>query len=146
MPDENSPFDGFVLLVGNNAFDIFAGKEPEVDIRELLTGLDWLRLPGSVEFPEHSFQSYVVQLRSQAPVTRPELIEHLLAQDIPCQAGAKPIHRYRPFCDDLRVPLPVAEAIGESAVFLPMHAALSEAQIDRVSNALRQALDATRAG
>jgi perosamine synthetase len=100
-----------------------------------LSGLPWLRLPPVDE--AHTYQSYVVRVREDGPVTRDALIAHLARRGIGCQAGVLPVHHHAAYRGCERVPLPVAEEAGRTALFLPMHAGLAEEDAQYVCNALR---------
>lgn len=101
--------------------------------REGLKDLRWLILPDG---SSHAFQSYVVQMSGDAPVTRGRLVEHLFDHSIECQAGVQPVHLHKPYRESPRGPLPVSEGAGNSAVFLPMHAELGREEVDRVCRTL----------
>ena len=101
-----------------------------------LAGLDWLKLPIQGSAERHIFQSYVIRLRDDAPVSRETLLSRLSAEGIGCQAGVQPIHHHRPYRDAVRVPLPVSEQAGRSAVFLPMFALMTRSQVERVCAAV----------
>jgi dTDP-4-amino-4,6-dideoxygalactose transaminase len=101
-----------------------------------LADIDWLGLPeldGSTVF-----QSYVVRLLDNAPTSRERLLAHLASRGIGCQAGVIPIHLHPAYRDTARVDLPVAEMLGRLSFFLPMHAELSEADVDRVCRTLSE--------
>ena len=99
-----------------------------------LHGLGWLQLPPLSS--RHIFQSYVVRLREDAPVSRETMLSRLSAEGIACQAGVQPIHHHRPYRDAGCVPLPVSEQAGRSAVFLPMFALMTGEQVERVCAAI----------
>lgn len=106
-----------------------------------LAGVGWLKLPAGAE-QGHIYQSYVVLLRPQAPIGRDALVQALRSKGICCQAGVRPIHHHGPYRESARRPLPVAERAGDHALFLPMHPGLTQAQVERVCLAVRQAADA----
>jgi dTDP-4-amino-4,6-dideoxygalactose transaminase len=101
-----------------------------------LHGLGWLQLPPLSS--RHIFQSYVVRLRKDAPVSRETMLSRLSAEGIACQAGVQPIHHHRPYRDAGCVPLPVSEQAGRSAVFLPMFALMTRSQVERVCTAVAE--------
>ncbi|HUU00641.1 MAG TPA: DegT/DnrJ/EryC1/StrS family aminotransferase [Myxococcota bacterium] len=101
-----------------------------------LSGIDWLILP---EIDGKTvFQSYVVRLRAEAPLSRERLLSRLTSRGIGCQAGVVPVHLHPAYRDSARCELPVAEMLGRSSFFLPMHTQLTKADIDRVCRALRE--------
>jgi len=103
---------------------------------ELLAGLDWLELPSDQNGELHTFQSYVVRLNDKAPGTRAQLMTHLKDKAIECQAGVVPIHQHPLYSQSVHMPLPVSERLGRTALFLPMHAELSQAEVERVCQAV----------
>jgi perosamine synthetase len=100
---------------------------------EGLKDLDWLILP---EGSSHAFQSYVVQMSGDAPVTRERLIEHLRNHSIETQAGVQPVHLHKPYLKSAKGSLPVSEQAGNNTVFLPMHAELRGEDVERVCRSL----------
>jgi dTDP-4-amino-4,6-dideoxygalactose transaminase len=104
---------------------------------EDLKDLDWLILPESPDTPAHDFQSYVVRLSKDAPVSREQVIERLRSAGIECQAGVQPVHRHKAYQNTARIPLPVSEQAGNTAFFLPMHARLGPDDVGRVCRSLR---------
>jgi perosamine synthetase len=98
-----------------------------------LKDLDWLILP---EGSSHVFQSYVVQMSGNAPLTRARLIGHLASHSIESQAGVQPVHLHKPYRQSARCPLPVSEEAGNNTVFLPMHAGLENEEVARVCRSL----------
>jgi perosamine synthetase len=106
---------------------------------QLLTGVDWLAAPGPADSPDQVFQSYVVRVRPDAPLSREALMEHLAVRNIQTQAGVLPVHQQSAHREVRRVPLPVSEDLGKTALFLPMFAELSEAAVERVCAAIKEA-------
>jgi perosamine synthetase len=104
---------------------------------EELQDLDWLVLPDSSCASSHAFQSYVVRTTSSAPVSREQVVERLKREAIESQAGVLPVHLHKPYRGTARLPLPVSEQAGNTAVFLPMHAELRRGDVGRIGRALR---------
>jgi perosamine synthetase len=99
---------------------------------ELLSDLDWLALPGEETGYSHTYQSYVVRLHPKGPVTRNELLSHLGAHQIECQASLEPVHWHTPYQASKRVSLEVSDETGKHALFLPMHSDLEIKEVERV--------------
>ncbi|HUJ92231.1 MAG TPA: DegT/DnrJ/EryC1/StrS family aminotransferase [Gaiellaceae bacterium] len=95
---------------------------------ERLAGLD-LVLPEADPGDRHGLQAYVIQLDR-----RDAVMELLRAQGIQCQIGTYALHRLGAYRD--QGPFPGADAAYERALALPLHTGLTEAELDRVAEAL----------
>jgi dTDP-4-amino-4,6-dideoxygalactose transaminase len=65
---------------------------------------------------------------------RDEVMAGLRAQGIQCQIGTYALHRLGAYRD--QGPFPGAEAAFERALALPLHTRLTDAELDRVAEAL----------
>ncbi len=94
------------------------------------------RLAGLVETPSadegdvHGWQAYVVQLER-----RDEALRGLREQGIEAQIGTYALHRLAAYSD--QGAFPGADAAFERALALPFHTRLTDAELDRVADALR---------
>jgi perosamine synthetase len=95
---------------------------------ERLAHLD-LVLPAADPGDRHGWQAYVVQLDR-----RDDAMASLRAQGIQCQIGTYALHRLGAYRD--QGPFPGADAAFERALALPLHGRLTEAELDRVAEAL----------
>ena len=95
---------------------------------ERLAGLDVV-LPSTDPGDMHGWQAYVIQVDR-----RDEVMAGLRAQGIQCQIGTYALHRLGAYRD--QGPFPGADAAFERALALPLHARLTEAELDRVAEAL----------
>ena len=95
---------------------------------ERLAGLDVV-LPEADPRDRHGWQAYVIQVDR-----RDRVMEELRAQGIQCQIGTYALHRLGAFRD--QGPFPGADAVYERALALPFHTRLTEAELDRVVQAL----------
>jgi perosamine synthetase len=86
-------------------------------------------LPRADDGDRHGWQAYVVQVDG-----RDAVMEALRAQGIQCQIGTYALHRLGAYRD--QGSFPGAEAAYERALALPLHNRLSEAEVDRVAEAL----------
>jgi perosamine synthetase len=98
---------------------------------ERLAGL--VGLPDAAEGDEHGWQAYVVRIDR-----RDEVMASLRAQGIECQIGTYALHRLSAYRG--QGSFPGADLAYERALALPLHSRLSEADLDRVAEALREAL------
>jgi perosamine synthetase len=95
---------------------------------ERLAGLDVV-LPSADAGDRHGLQAYVVQVDR-----RDEVMAGLRAQGIQCQIGTYALHRLGAYRD--QGDFPGADAAFERALALPLHGRLTEADLDRVAEAL----------
>jgi dTDP-4-amino-4,6-dideoxygalactose transaminase len=95
------------------------------------------RLAGAVETPSaadgdrHGFQAYVVRLER-----RDEALAGLRAQGIEAQIGTYALHRLSAYAD--QGSFPGADRAFERALALPFHTQLTDADLDRVAEALAE--------
>ncbi len=97
---------------------------------ERLAGLD-LILPGADPGDRHGWQAYVLQVDR-----RDEALAALRASGIEAQIGTYALHRLGAYRD--QGAFPGANACFERALALPFHSRLSEADLDRIAEALTQ--------
>jgi dTDP-4-amino-4,6-dideoxygalactose transaminase len=94
------------------------------------------RLEGTVGVPDaaegdvHGWQAYVVRVDR-----RDEALAGLREQGIEAQVGTYALHRLAAYAD--QGPFPGADAAFERALALPFHTRLTDAELDRVADALR---------
>jgi perosamine synthetase len=86
-------------------------------------------LPSADEGDTHGWQAYVVKLDR-----RDDVLSTVRARGIEAQIGTYALHRLSAYRD--QGTFPGADACFERALALPLHAAMGEADIDRVSEAL----------
>jgi perosamine synthetase len=90
-------------------------------------------LPEADAGDRHGWQAYVVQLDD-----RDRVMAELRAQGIQCQIGTYALHRLGAYRE--QGSFPGADAAFERALALPLHTKLTEAELDRVAEALGRAL------
>jgi len=86
-------------------------------------------LPAADPGDRHGWQAYVVQVDR-----RDEVMAALRAQGIGCQIGTYALHRLSAYGD--QGPFPGADGAFERALALPLPGRLSDAELDRVADAL----------
>jgi dTDP-4-amino-4,6-dideoxygalactose transaminase len=92
-----------------------------------------LVLPSADEGDRHGLQAYVVQVDD-----RDRVMAALRAEGIQCQIGTYALHRLGAYRD--QGAFPGADAAFERALALPFHTKLTDAELDRVADALAGAL------
>jgi dTDP-4-amino-4,6-dideoxygalactose transaminase len=95
---------------------------------ERLAGLDVV-LPQADPGDRHGLQAYVIQVDG-----RDAVLAGLRAQGIQCQIGTYALHRLGAYAG--QGPFPGADAAFERALALPLHARLTDGELDRVAEAL----------
>ena len=109
---------------------------------EALGNLDILSTPQvkDTAHTRHARHLYTVRLDySRLGCTRPEFLQALAAENIGSGVHFTPVHLHRWYRDSLgtaRGDFPVAEAIGDTTVSLPLSAAMNEQDVDDVIRAV----------
>lgn len=86
-----------------------------------LLRIPWLVTPQQPAGLRHSFQSYMVRLRSDAPLTRDQFMQRLLDRGVSTRRGIMAIHRETPYRGTSDKLLAVTNKITDSTVVLPLH-------------------------
>jgi perosamine synthetase len=96
---------------------------------ERLAGL--VDLPAAEEGDTHGWQAYVIRLDRKE-----EALESLRAEGIEVQIGTYALHRFSAYSG--QGPFPGADAAFDRALALPLHARLTDADLDRVAEGIRR--------
>jgi len=109
--------------------------------REGLSGHPYLSLPQEPPYARSNWQSFWVLLSPDAPLGQVALMQALLARSIHTRRGVMCAHR-EPAYRDLprRHPLPVSELLQDRGIILPLYPEMTEAEQDRVTEALADIL------
>lgn len=97
---------------------------------ESLKNVSWLGLPPESSFCKTNWQSYPVKVKSGSPVSRDELMQHLLDSGISTRRGIMNAHQEPPYASDL--PLQHSEHARDSAILLPLFNGMKESEVDEV--------------
>jgi len=100
---------------------------------ERLSALPWLVVPQEPADCRHNFQSYMVRLQSDAPVSRDQLMQDLLDRGVSSRRGIMAIHRELPYLDekwDAR--LPVTNLVTDTTMVLPLFHEMTDEDQDYV--------------
>jgi perosamine synthetase len=104
---------------------------------ERLAAIPWLIVPTEPEECRHNFQSYMIRLREDAPVTRDELMQKLLDQGVSSRRGIMAIHREAPYqSDSWERRLPVTNLVADATLVLPLFHEMTEEEQDYVMECL----------
>jgi dTDP-4-amino-4,6-dideoxygalactose transaminase len=94
---------------------------------EGLGRLGWLVPPSEPTGLQHNFQSYMVRLRRDAPVSRDALMQHLLDRGISTRRGVMAAHREAPYRDSRwDRELPETNAATDECIILPLFHQMTE--------------------
>lgn len=107
----------------------------------LLGTIDGLTTPYAPEYAPHTYQSYCVRLDPERCAARDDVMERMLQRGIATRRGVMAIHEepsYRALAAG--VSLPETEAATRHTLLLPLFYEMTEAQQDRVVEALRESV------
>ena len=108
-----------------------------------LRGLEHLVLPWFDERNRHPWHLFVVRVREHAPVSRDETIRLLAERGVQTSVHFIPVHTFTAYQQMGRWregDFPVAERLSNSAISLPLFPDMTDADVDYVCEALREAL------
>jgi dTDP-4-amino-4,6-dideoxygalactose transaminase len=107
---------------------------------ERLARAPWLVPPLVPSGTTHNYQSYMVRLTSDAPVSRDELMQKLLDRGVSTRRGIMAIHREGPYRDgDLDKRLPVTGMITDTTIILPLFHEMTVDEQDWVLECIEEA-------
>src|SRR4029077_3924202 len=103
-----------------------------------LAKLGWLIPPAEPEGLRHNFQSYMVRLTKDAPVSRDALMQRLLDHGIATRRGIMATHREAPYrAARWDRELPATNAATDECIILPLFHQMSEEEQAFVLDAIR---------
>lgn len=104
---------------------------------ERLAQIPWLIIPSEPQGRRHNFQSYMVRLQQNAPLTRDELMQELLDRGVSSRRGIMAIHRESPYRDTKwDALLPMTNLVTDTAIVLPLFFEMTEDEQDYVIDCL----------
>ncbi|MCU1325101.1 MAG: aminotransferase DegT [Bryobacterales bacterium] len=116
-------------LVQLGRLESMISRRRELALRytEALSRVDWLVAPVEATSGRHNFQSYMVRVLPHGPVTRDQLMLHLLEQGISSRRGIMAIHREKAYLKaSWDEKLPVTNRITDSTIILPLFHDMSD--------------------
>jgi dTDP-4-amino-4,6-dideoxygalactose transaminase len=108
-----------------------------------LAGLPVLRPPQPRPGELHAWHLYVLRLADDAPCTRDELVERLFAAGIGCSVHYIPLHLHPYWRERYALTpsmFPHSQHAYERMLSLPIYTRMADADVERVSDAVRAAL------
>jgi dTDP-4-amino-4,6-dideoxygalactose transaminase len=106
---------------------------------EALSEIPYLKVPRVPAYAEHNYQSYWIEVRENAPLSRDELMDNLLKKGISTRRGIMAIHK-EPCYRGYNVSLPVTERITASTVILPLYPSMSDEETQYVIDEIKKLL------
>jgi dTDP-4-amino-4,6-dideoxygalactose transaminase len=110
---------------------------------ELLADLPLILPPKAAPGDIHSWHLYVVQLGHSVKVSRDEFVERMFAQGIGMSVHYIPLHLHPYWRDTYNLKpemFPVSQVIYERTASLPIYSRMTDADVDRVVEAVKGAL------
>lgn len=104
-----------------------------------LSQFEWLVPPQESADCRHNFQSYMVRLKSNAPITRDRLMQELLNRGVSTRRGVMAIHREPPYRHEKwNGRLPQTNLVADTTIILPLFHTMTEEEGDYVIECLEQ--------
>ncbi len=104
-----------------------------------LSSIPWLVVPQEPAYARHNFQSYMVRLQSDAPISRDHLMQELLDRGIASRRGIMAIHREVPYRNETwDAGLPVTNLVTDTALVLPLFSGMGDEEQDYVVESIRE--------
>jgi dTDP-4-amino-4,6-dideoxygalactose transaminase len=116
-------------LVQLGRLDGFLARRRALALRysEELGQLGWLTPPREPVGHTHNFQSYMVRVKPDAPISRDDLMQRLLERGISTRRGVMSIHREPPYRDEKwHKALRHSEAVTDQGMILPLFHQMTE--------------------
>jgi len=128
-------------LVQLRRLDGFLARRRSLALRysEQLAQLGWLAPPHEPPGSRHNYQSYMMRLRGDAPVSRDALMQGLLDRGISTRRGVMAIHRETPYRDPRwERELVHTNAVTDQAIILPLFHQMTEQEQNHVIECMRE--------
>jgi len=112
---------------------------------EGLAGLPLILPPQAPHGDVHAWHLYVLRLGEAAPVDRDTFIERMYGQGIGCSVHYVPLHQHPYWRERYQLrpeQFPHSQRAYESMVSIPLYTAMTDADVQRVIQAVRQSLQA----
>ena len=97
---------------------------------ECLASVPWLITPQQPPDCRPNFQSYMLRMTDDAPISRDDLMQELLNRGISSRRGIMAIHRERPYSGQAQ--LPVTDRVTDTTLILPLFHELTNEDQDYV--------------
>jgi len=106
---------------------------------EALSKFDWMVPPSEPEGLRHNYQSYMVRLKTTAPITRDDLMQALLDRGISTRRGIMASHREKPyFSNRVDSLLPETNSATDNCIILPLFHLMTEQDQNHVIDSIHE--------
>jgi dTDP-4-amino-4,6-dideoxygalactose transaminase len=126
-------------LVQLARLDTMLSRRRELAARynERLVTVPWLVTPFTPTDSRSNYQSYMVRLAEDAPVSRDQLMQELLDCGVSTRRGIMAIHRETPYRDLMfESRMPVTNRLADSGLILPLYDQMSQDEQDFVVDSI----------
>ena len=103
-----------------------------------LKPISWIRPQVLTAHSRSSFYAYIVRITEESPICRDRLIEKLTSKGIETTIMFKPIHSQPYFRGLESASCPSAETLGRESLVLPLHAGMSNRDVDNVVSVIEE--------
>lgn len=108
-----------------------------------LSDINCIRLPVEPDGYFTNWQSFVIYLKNNSPISRNDLMQKLLDEGVATRRSVMTSHRetaYKDYCKGLK--LPVSEDASDNGITLPLYIPMDEADVEKVIFLLHKHLGA----
>lgn len=107
---------------------------------EALSNFDCLQLPAETQGYVSNYQSYLLYLKKNAPISRNSLMQKMLDKNIATRRGVMTAHRSTAYREYAKVNLPISEDISDRSLVIPLYVPMTNAQINYVIKTIKTLL------
>jgi perosamine synthetase len=128
-------------LIQLQRLDNMLSRRRELAMRysERFTSLGWVVPPHEPADCRHNFQSYMVRLTEDAPVTRDVLMQELLDHGVASRRGIMAMHREIPYQNpNVTSRLPETDLVTDNCIILPLFYEMRDEEQEYVMNCFEQ--------
>lgn len=114
-------------------------KRREIDgwYRKYLSSIHWIDLPHEPETVQTNWQSYPIRITPYGGISRDQLLQYLLENDIAVKPGIMNAHGELPYKDG-GWELPQSESARDTVILLPLFVGLEERNVKHISDCLKR--------
>ncbi|MEP7209466.1 MAG: DegT/DnrJ/EryC1/StrS family aminotransferase, partial [Alphaproteobacteria bacterium] len=105
--------------------------------RKRLEAAQWIGLPQEPVYARSNWQSFAIRLPSYAD--QRGVMQKMLDAGVSTRRGIMCAHREEPYRGTERTPLPHSEACQDRTIILPLYPQMTDIEIDKVADTLREA-------
>lgn len=104
--------------------------------------IDCIQLPFEQEGCISNYQSFCIYMKKSSPLTRNELMEKLLAENISSRRGIMTSHRETAYKNEYSgLSMPVSEDLCDNSIIIPLYIPMLQEDIDKIIRTVKQLLN-----